>query len=86
MAEAISVRETVEHFLNSLGPDKAKDEQPSVEQFMEWVGTDRQMSELTGDEISRYVEQETKGEQDEILVEPLNFLGKMPEDELAGRV
>lgn len=74
MAEAISVRETVDHFLNSLDSDKAKAERPSVEQFMEWVGADRQMSDLTGDEISKYVEQETTAEQDELLVEPLRAL------------
>ena len=55
MAEAISAGDASTHFLNALEPEKARDERPEVERFVEWIGAERDMNSLTGDEIDAYL-------------------------------
>lgn len=55
MAEAISAGDASAHFLNAIEPEKARDERPEVERFVDWVGADREMKSLGGDEIDAYV-------------------------------
>ena len=49
MAEPISAAEACEHFLNSLEPERAREERPAVEQLVEWFGRERELQELTGE-------------------------------------
>jgi len=62
MAESVSAAEASEHFLNILGPDKARDERPVIESFVAWLGGERSMSDLTGEAVAAYVDQETQRE------------------------
>ena len=55
MAEAISAGDASAHFLNAIEPEKARDERPEVERFVDWVGAEREMNSLTGDEIDTYL-------------------------------
>lgn len=55
MAEAISAGDASAHFLNAIEPEKARDERPEVERFVEWFGTEREMGTLTGDDIDTYL-------------------------------
>ena len=55
MAEAISAGDASAHFLNAMEPEKARDERPEVERFVEWVGAEREMHALTGDVIDAYL-------------------------------
>lgn len=55
MAEAISAGDASAHFLNAIEPEKARDERPEVERFVDWVGAEREMTSLTGDEIDAYL-------------------------------
>lgn len=55
MAEAISAGDASAHFLNAIEPEKARDERPEIERFVEWAGADRQMTDLTGDDIDTYL-------------------------------
>lgn len=71
MAEAITATEAAAHFLNSIEPEKAHDERPSVEHFVERVGQDREMGSLTGDDISAYVTSEHERVGDSSHLEPL---------------
>jgi transcription elongation factor GreA len=73
MAEPISAREALSHFVNSLDPEKVRVERPVVERFIAWWGIERTMSELTGEDVKRYHDQEIAGEgaADFTHVEPL---------------
>jgi transcription elongation factor GreA len=55
MAEAISAGDACAHFLNALEPEKARDERPEIDRFVEWLGNDRPMAELSGDDVSDYL-------------------------------
>ena len=55
MAEAISAGDASAHFLNAIEPEKAREERPEVERFVEWLGAEREMSALGGDEIASYL-------------------------------
>ncbi len=68
MAEAVSATEASTHFFNSMDPDKARDERPAVQRFVEWFGAGRPMSELGGEAVAAYAEQERGGEAE---LEPL---------------
>ena len=68
MAEAVSATEASTHFFNSMDPDKARDERPAVQRFVEWFGAGRLMSELDGEAVAAYAEQENGGETE---LEPL---------------
>ncbi len=61
MAESVSAAEASDHFLNSLGPDKARDERPAIKLFVAWLGGERSMGDLTGETVAAYVEQQTEG-------------------------
>jgi len=63
MADAISATKAATHYLNSLGPEKAQDERPQVEHFVEWIGADRAVGTLTGADVAAFVasEQERHG-------------------------
>ena len=52
MAERISASEASNHFLNSLDPDKARDERALVDRFVEWLGEDRAMNDTAGEDIT----------------------------------
>ena len=60
MAERITAIEALDHFENSLEgePEKARAEVPSVARFIEFVGRDRQMSEITAEDVARYVREQ----------------------------
>jgi transcription elongation factor GreA len=55
MAEAISAGDASAHFLNAMEPEKARDERPEIERFVDWAGIDRRMADLSGDEIDAYL-------------------------------
>ena len=55
MTEAISAGDASAHFLNAIESEKAREERPEVERFIEWIGVDLPMVELTGDQVSGYV-------------------------------
>ena len=55
MAEAISAGDASAHFLNAVEPEKARDERPEVDRFVDWLGTDQLMSEVDGAQISAYL-------------------------------
>ena len=55
MAEAISAGDASAHFLNAIEPEKAREERPEVERFVEWLGAEREMGALGGDEIASYL-------------------------------
>jgi transcription elongation factor GreA len=63
MADAISVSKAATHYLNSLGSNKAQEERPQVEHFVEWIGGDREVASLTSDDIRSFAasEQERHG-------------------------
>ena len=55
MAEAISAGDASAHFLNAIEPEKAREERPEVERFVEWIGVELPMAELTGAQVAGYV-------------------------------
>ncbi|MGE3856964.1 MAG: GreA/GreB family elongation factor [Dehalococcoidia bacterium] len=71
MAERITAIEALAHFENSLEgePEKARTDVPAVAKFIESLGRDRQMSEVTAADVSRYVKAATDASPEQ--VEPL---------------
>lgn len=71
MAERITAIEALDHFGNSLAlePEKARAEVPVVGRFIEHIGNDRAMSDVTAADVSRYVREFTDGSPEHI--EPL---------------
>ena len=55
MAEAISAGDAGAHFLNALEPEKAREERPEIDRFVEWLGSDRPMGELGAELIGEYL-------------------------------
>lgn len=55
MAESVSASDSSDHFLNSLDPDKARDERPAIERFVTWFGNKRSLKELDGPMVEEYV-------------------------------
>lgn len=55
MAEAISAGDASAHFLKAIDPAQARDERPEVDRFVEWLGSDRLMADLTGERIGAYL-------------------------------
>ena len=55
MAEAISAGDASAHFLNALESEKARDERPEVDRFVEALGDYRIMSDITGDDVDGYL-------------------------------
>ena len=72
MAEPITADEALSHFVTSLEPEKVEAERPAVERFIAWFGGSRTLSELGGDDVSRYVTEFTgEGEHEVGHLEPL---------------
>ncbi len=72
MAEPITSSEALTHFVNSLESEKVEAERPAVERFIGWFGAERLMSELSGDDVDRYlVEFTAEQEHDMVHLEPL---------------
>ncbi len=72
MAEPITADDALSHFVTSLEPEKVEAERPAVERFIAWFGNTRQVSELAGDDVTRYVtEFLAKDENDVSHLEPL---------------
>jgi transcription elongation factor GreA len=75
MAEPVSAREALTHFMNSLEPETARAYRVEVERFVESIGADRQLAALTAAEVTQYHEQaaaKAGGNADEAVhVEPL---------------
>ena len=55
MAEAISVGEASAHFLNALEAEKAREERAEIDRFVEWLGADHLMGDLTAEQIGEYL-------------------------------
>ena len=55
MAEAISAGDASAHFLNAIEPEKARDERPEVDRFVEALGANRLMSDLVGEDVDGYL-------------------------------
>ena len=55
MVEAISAGDGSAHFLKAIDPTQARDERPEIDRFVEWLGPDHLMGELTGEQISVYL-------------------------------
>ena len=55
MAEAISVGEASAHFLNALEAEKAREERAEIDRFVEWLGADHAMADLSADQIGEYL-------------------------------
>jgi len=71
MAERITAIEALDHFENSLSlePEKARAEVPAVAKFIAFVGNDRQMSEVTAEDVARYLREQKEAGAEH--VEPL---------------
>ena len=54
MAESVNATDASTHFLSSLDPDKARDERPAIERFVESVGGDLDMAALDANRVSEY--------------------------------
>lgn len=55
MAEAISVGEASAHFLNALEAEKAREERAEIDRFVEWLGADHLMGDLTAEQIGEFL-------------------------------
>lgn len=71
MAEPISAAEAREHFLNSLEPERAREERPDVDQLVEWFGRDRMLHELTGEAVASFLGEFHTATEEETELEPL---------------
>jgi transcription elongation factor GreA len=60
LVASITTADAVAHFLNSLEPERARDDRVEVERFAGWFGRDRSMEELTGSEVSTYLGEERR--------------------------
>ncbi|MDA0270205.1 MAG: transcription elongation factor GreA [Chloroflexi bacterium] len=71
MAEHVSASEALVHFENSFAnePEKAAEDIPVVQLFIDWFGSDRLMSELTGSQVADYAKNHTSGQPE--ALEPL---------------
>ena len=55
MAEAISVGDASAHFLNAIEAEKAREERAEIDRFVEWLGADHPMADLTAEQIGEYL-------------------------------
>lgn len=71
MAERVTALEALEHFEGSKStePEEAATDVPAVRAFLERFGLDRPMAEMSGEDVTVYVEAE--GIQDPAAIEPL---------------
>jgi transcription elongation factor GreA len=56
MAERMTAGEAVAHFLQSIDPEKARDDRPQIDAFVEAFGVDRPIAELTAADVSAYAQ------------------------------
>ncbi len=70
MADATTAGEASTHFLNSLDSEKAKQERPAVEAFIEAFGAPRALGEMTTEDVAGYAGG-LKGGQDSPDLEPV---------------
>ena len=54
MAERMTAGEAVAHFLQSIDPEKARDERPQIDAFIDAFGVERAIAELTTSDVSSY--------------------------------
>ncbi len=54
MAERMTAGEAVAHFVQSIDPEKAREERPQIDAFVEAFGTDRPIAELSAGDVARY--------------------------------
>ena len=54
MAERMTAGEAVAHFRQSIDPEKARDERPQIDAFVEAFGADRPIAELSHDDVAAY--------------------------------
>lgn len=54
MAESVNATDASTHFLSSLDPDKARDERPAIDRFVESIGGDLKMADLDAGRVSEY--------------------------------
>lgn len=76
MAEPISAAEASAHFLQSLDPEKARDERPVLDRFLAHIGEQTQMQALSGEVIAEFAQAELtskeRGADDDVLhLEPV---------------
>ncbi|MSQ36358.1 MAG: transcription elongation factor GreA [Dehalococcoidia bacterium] len=73
MAESISAAAAGAHFFNSLDAEKARNERPEVDRFIEWFGADKPMAGLRAGDVTAYEEREREqiGHDDLGHLEPL---------------
>ena len=55
MAEAISVGDASAHFLNAIEAEKAREERAEIDRFVEWLGADHPMADLSAEQIGEYL-------------------------------
>jgi transcription elongation factor GreA len=60
LVDSITAADAVAHFLNSLEPERARDDRREVERFAEWFGKGRSLAELTGSDVSTYLGDERR--------------------------
>jgi transcription elongation factor GreA len=60
LVDSITTAGAVAHFLNSLEPERARDDRDEVERFAEWFGMERSLEELTGADVSNYLADERR--------------------------
>jgi transcription elongation factor GreA len=56
MAERMTAGEAVAHFLQSIDPEKARDERPQIDAFIDVFGVDRPIADLTARDVSAYAQ------------------------------
>jgi len=71
MAEAMRAGDASAHFLNAIEPERAREARPEVDRFIEWLGEDQLMANLTGEQIGKYLRERVSDAfiDDEELVE-----------------
>lgn len=74
MADTITTADAIEHWVNSLDPERVREELPEVERFAEWFGSHRPLDTITPGDLARYraIEQARMGDDDPLEhLEPL---------------
>jgi transcription elongation factor GreA len=57
MADRMTAGDAVAHFLQSIDPEKAREERPQIDAFVESFGPGRPIGDMTLADVSRYAEQ-----------------------------
>ncbi len=56
MADRMTAGEAVAHFVQSIDPEKAREERPQIDAFIDSFGAERPIAELTASDVARYAE------------------------------